>query len=92
VVIVHVSQFAPVALHEVGTADVTLSVPVVVIGPPVRPVPVPTEVTVPEPLGVAAVQHGFGLLAVVYSIACPLVGVNPVQNGTLSRPATVGFG
>ena len=41
------SQFAPVALHDVGTADVTLSVPAPVIGPPVKPVPVATDVTVP---------------------------------------------
>jgi len=82
----------PVPPFAAATGDTSDTVPVVVIGPPVRPVPVATEVTVPEPLGVTAVQQGFGLLAVVYSTACPLVGVNPVQNGTASRPATVGFG
>src|ERR1039458_9771307 len=44
----------------------------------------------PLPLGVAAVQHGLGLPPVEYSMACPFVGVKPVQNGTPVKPMTWG--
>jgi hypothetical protein len=38
---------------------------------------------------VDAVQQGFGLRLVLYANACPAVGENPVQNGTVFKPETV---
>ena len=65
-------------------------VPLVVIGPPVKPVPVATEVTVPEPLAEAAIVW-FGQVPVIVTLepatkAGVAVPVPPLATG--KRPVT----